>query len=190
MTKALLSVEDEQIRSNALHLLQGEPYETALPILAEHLRTDPSVAVREVAAQVLGELGDPRSVDWLLKAYQSDTLEIQVKAAVALLGLGHPESAVELVPRLAAGLDHPDGAVRQKTTQQLGSLVVRATIPYLARALQDSSGDVRIWAIQGLHAFYTPDILPLIAPLAQDPVQDVAETARDVIRSVGKGEGK
>ncbi len=185
LIRELLKCRDAQIRQNALsHLYNAIGLEAAGPIYKEHLRSDPAAIVREEAANLLGGWEIPGAFEVLLEAFQKDELRVQVACAGSLATLDHPGPAAELVPRLSTMLDHPDSAVRRKAVEMLTGLWSPAAIPSLTRALRDSSGDVRRQALNSFWRFEDYRSLALLEPLLQDPVEDVRQTARELIESI------
>ncbi|MBI3855201.1 MAG: HEAT repeat domain-containing protein [Planctomycetes bacterium] len=178
----LLKGKDEQVRRSALYHLHDALEEAAdRPIYREFLRTDPSDVVREAAAQLLGAREDPASVEALLQAFQKDELRVQVACAGSLNTLGQPAPAVQLIPRLAAALESPDGALRRETVERLGQIQVPQAVPVLARALRDSNGDVRLEAVNSLSNYELPEIAGLLQPLLQDPVASVRDAVKQAL---------
>lgn len=185
LVRELLKCREPQIRQSALyHVLDTLGAEAAGPIIREHLRSDPAAIVRETAASMLGGSDIPGAFESLLEAFQKDELRVQVAAAGSLVALDHPGPAAEVAQRLAPMLDHQDSAVRRKAVEMLAGLSTPSALPMLARALRDSSGDVRMQALNSFYSIEDERRLPLVEPLLQDPVEDVRETARQLIESI------
>jgi HEAT repeat protein len=185
LLRELLKCREAQIRQNALYqVLNTFGREAAEPLFREHLRSDPAAIVREAAAQLLGGSDIPGAFEALLEAFQKDELRVQVAAAGSLVGFDHPGPAAEVAQRLAPMLDHQDSAVRRKAVEMLAGLSTPAAIPMLARALRDSSGDVRMQAVNSFYAIEDARRLSLVEPLLQDPVEDVRDSAKQLIESL------
>ncbi|MBI3856078.1 MAG: HEAT repeat domain-containing protein [Planctomycetes bacterium] len=188
-----LKCTEPQMRWGALHKLRRLIGDEATGILQEHLRSDPSADLRVHAAALLGEPGGEGNIELLLKSFREDEFRVQVAAAKSLNFLGQPGPMTEVIPRLAAGLESPDGAVRKEAAGQLAAFLSPVTIPHLTRALRDSNGDVRAGAARGLGELAEtghPEVIPLLESVVQDPVADVAETARAYLKRLKEAAGK
>jgi HEAT repeat protein len=185
LTKELLRNKDPQIRRAVLQMLQDSlGNEAAGPICRECLRSDPSVEVRERAAQCLRANQTAETIAALLEAFQKDELRVQLICAASLNTIGQPGPASQLIPRYAAMLESPDGALRREAVESLGYLRSPQTLPLLARALGDTSGDVRLEAVNGLYDYLDqPQVVALVEPLVNDPVAAVRDAAKDLIES-------
>lgn len=182
LIRELLTCKEAGIRQNALHLLRDSiGAESAAPILQEFLRTDPSVRVRESAAELIGRSEAPGNVEALLQAFGKDELTVQIVCAGMLSDLGNAAPAAQLLPRLAPSLESPDGAVRREAVERLSRLRCPQVLPLLARALRDSNGDVREEAINGLWDHEDAGIASWLEPLLQDPVPSVRASAKDLV---------
>lgn len=71
-------------------------------------------------------------------------------------------AAEAAIPALARPLDASDPATRRAAAIALGQTKSDAAIPYLGRALNDPTFDVRISAVRRLE----PDCQPLVGPFA------------------------
>jgi len=182
LLQELFESKEPQVRRAVLYLLQESlGAEAAEPILQQCLRSDPAPEVRESAAQQLGAIDTPGSVEALLQAFQKDELKVQIVCAAALVGRGQPGPAAQLLPRFAALMDSPDGALRRQAVESLGRLGSPQAMPLLARALRDTNGDVRLEAINSIWTNEDPAIVALIEPLLNDPVEAVRDTAKTFI---------
>lgn len=77
----------------------------AVPYLANVLKNDPSAEVLQVAAQALGELGEPSSADALKAATKSPNTTVQQAAQMALIRLGRSR-IVSVTPDPTQGTRH------------------------------------------------------------------------------------
>ena len=163
---------DDHVRSTARAALV-ELGPSATPRLVEAL-SDPEPSVRGAAAQALGEIGDPRAVAPLTSALADGNPWAQRRAALALRGMGLPESAVAgLAPLLAS--PRPD--VRRQAVGVLGALGEPGA-PDLRRALDDQDATVRLIAARELWRMDAANVelaLPVvIAALSDDYVRSYA----------------
>lgn len=81
----------------------------------------------------LGELGDPRSMQLLETALQSDQSLIQAAAIGSLGELGNPE----VLPLITPYISHSDWQIRHRLVQALASLNTPETKPLLQQLTQD-----------------------------------------------------
>ena len=175
-----------EIRRRAMIALVPVMGDAAVPIVQSVLRSDPQTYLRREAAQLLGKLPDQGSTELLLDAYRDGEDDLKIAAAASLYRFGNPAPAAELLSRLMADLDNPDGSVRKEAVERIGTLKAPIAIPALTRALRDSSGDVRSEAASALGDIDTLEIVPLLEPLLKDPFADVRESAQDAIDSYRK----
>jgi HEAT repeat protein len=182
LARELLESKEPQVRRSAMYLLlESLGPDGVAPLLQQCLRTDPAPEVREAAAKQLGNHDAPGNLEALMQAFQKDELLVQVACASALVEHDQPGPAAQLVPRFAALLDSPDGALRRQAVESLRQLRCPQAMPYLTRALRDTNGDVRLEAVNSLWSTNDPAILGLVEPLLNDPVQDVRDTARSLL---------
>jgi HEAT repeat protein len=176
-----LASPDSEIRSSAINVLLQLFGPDAVPHLQTMLKSDPEAYLRRMAAEVLGSLGGTGTIEALLGAVHDPERYVQVTAAGALNRLGQPGPAEDLVPRVAADLSSPDGAVRSEAVKDLMLLKLPSTIPILLRSLRYSDGDVRVQAAIGLGELDSPDLLASLEALRKDPDPDVAGIAEIAI---------
>jgi HEAT repeat protein len=185
LLRELFESKEPQVRRAVLYMLhESLGAEAAGPLLQECLRTDPASEVREVAAQQLGYQEAPGNIEALLQAFQKDELKVQVACASALVERGQSGPAAQLVPRFAALLDSPDGALRRQAVASLGQLRCPQAMPYLTRALRDTNGDVRLEAVNSLWNTQDPAIATLVEPLVNDPIEEVRDTVKSFLQDV------
>jgi HEAT repeat protein len=153
----------------------------AVPLVQDMLKSDPEAYLRRIAAELLGSMGGTGTMEALLSAVHDPERYVQVTAAGVLNRLGQPGPAEDLVPRVAADLSSPDGAVRHEAVKDLTLLKLPSTIPILLRSLRDSDGDVRLRAAMGLGELESPDLLQSLEGLRKDPDPNVAGIAEIAI---------
>jgi HEAT repeat protein len=176
-----LTSPDHKLRHSALNDLLQLLGVDAVPLLQNMLKSDPEAYLRWSAAQLLGARGGTGTMEALLSAVHDPERCVQVTAAGALNHLGQPGPAEDLVPRVAADLSSPDGAVRHEAVKDLTLLKLPSTIPILLRSLRDSDGDVRLRAAMGLGELDSPDLLPSLEALRKDPDPNVVDAAEYAI---------
>ncbi len=110
--------------------------------------TDQESPVRAMAAQALGQWGDPRAVEPLLAALQDTSAEVRRQVAATL---SYPKDVRVLEPLLNAFLTDNDLQVRNHAAEGLGKYLEdeRAVNP-LIQALQDEHNNVRQQAAESL----------------------------------------
>jgi len=173
-----LASPDPELRSSALNDLLQLFGPDAVPYVQAMLKSDPEAYLRRTAAELLGVLGGPGTMEALLSAVHDPERYVQVTAAGALNRLGQPGPAEDLVPRVAADLSSSDGAVRGEAVKDLRLLKLPSTIPILLRSIRDSDGDVRGRAAAALAELDSPDLLASLEALSNDPNPDVAGEAK------------
>ncbi len=90
------------------------------------------ISVRRFAAENLGHLGDPRSIDPLLEALRDEDVELQF---ASILGLKRFAAEPRVAERLIESIEFGDLSVRQMAAEALGEQKVLAAVPMLIRAL-------------------------------------------------------
>jgi HEAT repeat protein len=90
----------------------------------------------------LGELGDPRGYELLLRALESPEALIQLAAITSLGELGNPDA----IPVLAQYLNHEDWQMRQRVVQAFSHLGGPTVIPYLQTLSRDAMPQVAEFA--------------------------------------------
>jgi HEAT repeat protein len=152
---------------------------------------------REIAATLLGQLGEAAAVIPLIKSLQED-LDGKVKAAAAeALGLlGEPRASKALlahfdtqdallrsavvrailriaddgvVADIARFLRHPEKKVRMLAAHALGQTHGAQAAKELQQALQDEFFDVREAAVKALGELRDPEVVDILLKLAQEP---------------------
>ncbi len=138
----------------------------ALPALTNALKNDPSVAVRLVAVQVLGDLQLPQTIGALTNALiQDPSIRVRQSAVGALEKLGQA-SALPAV--LFALRSETDIDMRAATTRCLGVINNPQSVAELIRISQkDHATAERAAAVAALGRIAQPDTLPLLAELLE-----------------------
>jgi HEAT repeat protein len=162
----------------------------SMPLLQGVLSSDREAWVRTRAADLVGKYPDPSSLAPLLQAFRDPDLGLQTSAASALNRLGQKGPSEELLPRLAAGLDDPDGAVRLVAVGRINSLEIPSAIPYLLRCLRDTDGDVRQEAVRGLGGQDDPGVESSLEALLKDPDSNVSNAAEYALLRYRAGQPK
>ncbi len=195
LTRALTD-PSAQVRQEAARALGRLHRSEAVPALLTALKKDSDKNVRFYAAWALGEIKDPRAVDVLLQALNDPEWTVRNQAAWALHEL-HDERLVpklvqlfmsrhtdsrELVwllrrlsrnnlkvlsQALQPALHSPDTAERLKAWKLLDETAGEQQAELLQKALNDSSRDVRLWALNRLVEIRPANLRSLLNQLAE-----------------------
>ena len=131
-----------QALGNMAGLLVKAGYKRPVKSLIEALGDKDSI-VRQVAAEALGEIGDPMAIEPLVKALKSE--DGNVYAAVALAEIGEPA-----LDALIKALEDRDENVRRVAAFGLGRTGDKRAIEPLIQALKDESSGVQFCAAEAL----------------------------------------
>ncbi|NHM16610.1 HEAT repeat domain-containing protein [Eggerthellaceae bacterium zg-887] len=140
------------------------------------------------------------SIPYVSSLLAHGSVKIQAKALWLLgeMGLAHPQSVREIVPRIATFLDSPVPLLRERAVNALGRIGradYQAIEPYwveLFRFAEDEEAKVRlafIWASENI-ATNTPDIyekrMPVFELLLSDKNDKVRMESPEIFRVLGK----
>ncbi|WP_194835799.1 HEAT repeat domain-containing protein [Nocardia sp. XZ_19_369] len=163
---AVAELEPEQ-RADNRHLI-GVIIDTASALL-----DDPSVhsQVRRLAAEALGRVGDPASVDVLIRAlgHFDEDYAVNSAATEALAQIGGPVVLASMSNVLA----DTNFAVRISACVILGRIADPAALPLLYIALQDTEAIVREKAMEALDEIGDPGVDTVMDAAMTDPDWDV-----------------
>jgi len=149
-----LKSKSTRLRRQAVEKLRNGMPSAVVPIFVKVLREDPEPAVREAAAQSLGEHPGRESLDALVAALTDPAAEVRVAAVEGLRQLGDAGAAPALAPLLRT----PDQAFRARVAQALKLLGWQPDDPELEAVFLVALGDLNRAAILGRAA---------VAPLAE-----------------------
>jgi HEAT repeat protein len=179
-----LAGPDMQAVNSAMILLSSMKGWDVAEILEAYLKSHLDNGQGANAASALGDIGDLGSLAVLQDALWSKNEEVRLFSAEALMRLGYPAPAEEMIAAMARQYESPDGSLRKKAIESISRLNAAGAVPVLARALKDSNGDVRRAALWGFSNLGKPEYLPLLEPLANDPHPEVAKDASDLIEAL------
>jgi HEAT repeat protein len=117
---------------------QGSAGVPATDLLIAALR-EPDVRIRRFAADVLGEVNDPRAVDPLIASLKDPDRLVGQSAIMSLAKLGDARAVAPLVAALKDG----NQFTRRVAVNALGAIGDAGAIEPLIAALDDQDGDVR-----------------------------------------------
>ena len=114
-------------------------------------------AIRQIAAQKLGELRDVRAVEPLIHAFKDDDGMVRRAAAIALGQIGDKRALEPLVHALNKDADR---VVRRRAATALGQLGDKRAIEPLINALKDTQSGVPGYAALALDKLKEPWLQP------------------------------
>jgi HEAT repeat protein len=153
LTDAALEDASWCVRLAAVEAL-GRLGPEAVPELIPALGDEEEV-IQARAARLLGELGDERAFDPLLRCFKDRSWRVRQGAAYGLGKLGHPEALKSLM-RLTRDKER---MVRSAAARALGELADAHAVGPLNRLLGDESQTVRREAAWALQQIGTPGAL-------------------------------
>ena len=136
---------------------------------------------RKMAAEILGQLGDRRAVDPLIKALSHHNYDVRQAAAEALGQLGDDRA----VDPLSKALADDDRWVRLAAAEALGQLGDKQAADSLINALSDNYFSVRRTAAKALGELGDKRAVdPLVKALSDDS-SDVRKAAKTALKKLG-----
>lgn len=135
---------------------------------------DESAEVRRAAADALGRMRHPMSIDVLVIAL--DDIDGDVRRS-AIHALGNFEHARVPAPPIRRMLDNQDSEIRSHAVRILAELRDRAAVPAITRLLEDPEDEVRSSALQALNELEAPIAEEVLARTLADKSVDVRESA-------------
>jgi HEAT repeat protein len=153
-----------------------EPTQRGLPLesLILSLR-DPAPDVRDMAASVLGRMGESRGIRPLVSALEDENALVRKSAAEGLDALGwHPTT-------------RSDEAVYFVATRhwERAAAAFPEAVPAVLRALQDHSPEIRAAAAKILGQAGTPQVIEPLVQALHDPDSQVRRSAAHAIEQAG-----
>ena len=176
---------EEAVRTTALDGLHLIRPPTAVPALVNCMKTNSGDFQRRIAAQVLGDIGDPVAVPALIDVLKNPNLSMGQEAARALGQIGDPAA----VPALIEALCAPDSWLRFYASEALGFISDKRAVPPLIKALCDAEARVRVSAAFALGDFGDTAQAEHLLPLLNDSDQSVRSAAAKCLAMLGRPEG-
>ncbi len=151
--------------------------------VAEHIAAldDEDWGVREDAAVALGRLGDPRSVQPLIRTLRDSDRAVREAASASLLTLGQPA-----VLSLGYCLQDSNLQVQESAACILAQIADDQVFEPLLSALLNPNWIVRMSAAKGLARIQNPEAIDTLILLLQDKVPAVREEAGRAIQAMGE----
>ena len=152
----------------------------AIDALLEAL-TDSEMAVRRIAAKLLGHIKDSRTVEPLRMALYDTHFEVGAAAAESLAGFGPIGLKV-----LADALHHPEAWLRQHAIAGLTLSGDKRIVPIILEMLKDPEREVQKQAIRSLGELKDERALPSLQAIAIERRDvEMYELARRAIEMLG-----
>jgi len=197
---AALQQKEWLVKLHAIEALGKIKSKASVEPLLSMLFNDPDMAVRTDAARSLGEIGDPRAVEFLLMAL--DDLEIRPVAVEALGKIGDRRAVPALIA-IVNGSGRPDASrpldgcgdrwdqemiVMGLAVRALGTIRDEAALPALVSALQNTVTRAEVAAVLGL--FGPSAIPPLLDRLKKEQDENILFHVRDALGRLGWRAGR
>ncbi|MGH7273506.1 MAG: HEAT repeat domain-containing protein, partial [Nitrospiria bacterium] len=154
--------------------------ESAVPLLIGKL-SDPSDAVRGLAAGILGEIPNSQALPALIKSIEDPSPEVRARAAYALGRIGQPLAVKSLI----AALSDPFWYVRLQAARSLGRLASPRAIYDLWLRLTDPHAQVRLAAAESLVLIGPPALQALTSQLLYTADRYAREQVSEVLQQSG-----
>jgi HEAT repeat protein len=144
--------------------------------------------IKLVVIEALGKINDPKAVEPLLKALNSEDRWIRRSAAVAMEKMNDERVIQPLMWHLLEQ-NEPDSEVRRSAAKALARMRRNDSIDYLAQALKDSLLGVRLEASYALAKIGEPAINVLIQA-SNDPDSKVRDSAVAALGNIGSRQAR
>ncbi len=142
--------------------------------------------VKIEAIKILGEIGNPKSVDVILSVYNDTFLNNECPSikSFAAAALGGFKSERRVIEALIEGINDPEVLTREAAIQSLGKLKDPRAVPPLISALNDRNYTVRLNAIISLGKIQDPQAIPHLRKISTvEEDQVLKDTALLALRS-------
>ncbi len=151
--------------------------------VAEHIAAldDEDWGVREDAATALGQLGDPRGVQPLIRTLRDSDRAVREAATSSLTALGQPA-----VLSLGFCLQDSNLQVQETAACILSTIADEQVFEPLMAALLNPNWIVRMSAAKGLARIQNPEAIPTLVLLLQDKVPTVRDEAINALKAIGE----
>ena len=163
-------------------LARGKVLEAA-PIVIPWLAST-SVEAQQAAAEILGELGDPRAIPQLVRSIGNQDPQVRVRVVNALGRIGTAAVVVPLIDRL----DDDKAEVRLAAVEQLMSSGDRRAVIPLVGLFTEPSIEVRVAAVTAVGRLGDRAALPALLRLLRDPNEQIKKAAVTALGNLEAGE--
>lgn len=183
LTQLIDALQDRDGRNEAIKSLAALRDPRAIEALGRVLMThDEGDAMayrgRQLAAQALGQIGDPKALTMLLIGLEDEHSSVKVAAARALGQISDPKATQALVMLL----DESNPDVREAVLRSIGQIGQAHTVPAaaLVPALADMEDSVREVALEIMQGLGNQAIAPLIEAMTH-PNSTIRGAAADLL---------
>ena len=142
---------------------------------------DEDWALREDAATLLGDFGDPRAVGPLVEVLHDEDRAVRDAATAALRKIGQAA-----VPALISALQDPNGNVQEAAVSILKDLADPRAVEPLIGCLTSQNWVLRMHAAKGLGITGDESAVACLVPLLIDPVKAVRVDATEALSRIGR----
>ena len=166
---------DDKVKMDAARALGLGVATAAVPTMIEWL-TNPNPLFKQVAADVLGDIGGPEATSALTRSLGDSDSTVRTHAVKALGQIGrrgNPAVVIALLPRL----EDDKADVRIATITQLEELGDRRAVISLVARFSDTSPEARRSAVDAVGKLGDASAVPALTRLISDPNDDVRATA-------------
>lgn len=166
-TDALISAlqsADEQVRISAIDRLGRRRDEDTVRALMDFALHADNWRDRNRAIRLLGDIGDPRSPDVLIKIFGDPFLNGECPSIKwnTALALGNFKNDSRVVNILINAVNDKSLMVREAVIQSLGRIGNAEAVPFLIPALKDRSFAIRFSAVRALEKIGDSGAIPFL----------------------------
>jgi len=165
-----LDSRDWQIRLAAVEKLNNKDEQTIDLLMQVVGMRGEYWPVKIKAIQLLGEAGNPKSIELLLSIF-NDTFnnwECPSIKSYTALALGNFKGNEKVVDSLIEGVNDRELFTREASIQSLGKIGNTKAVPHLVSLLNDQSAAVKLSTIKALELIGDPQAIPYIQRVADN----------------------
>jgi HEAT repeat protein len=162
---AALQDRDAEVRRVSIGALAAFQSQALVELIIGCLK-DESCDVRRAAACALAAIGTPEALQGLLSALKDPNQEVRFRAACGLREAHDPA----VIPALTERIQHEEERnVRSIIAEALYRTADSAAVPGLLQAIQDETGEVRLYGQRGLVEFGGPEAIRALLEIIRNP---------------------
>jgi HEAT repeat protein len=197
--ESLGEIDDLKVTEPLLHLMR-EGYEDLLPHVAKSLQKfglqiskqliellkHNRRAVRKTAADVLGNIGEPRAVGPLLELLKDRDIDVVISSIESLGKTGDGTILESLIPFL----NNSDYKIRESTITAMGEIGEQLATENLIPLLRDDQEPVRLAASKALGKIGDPHAINYLIEALKDGSLKVRDSVAEAIGNMGSASVK